>query len=124
MLSLIAVALITAAPAPQGDEFQVLAGSRFEAFLQDVGARCPASRVIYVKAATLLDAEETFGDSLHGRRAAALSRAAKADSMAQACLTRDGAGCSAVANLGVYRKAGLMPAFVAAVCARGDGPWD
>lgn len=123
MLSLLAAAMIAAAPPPQGDEAQVLAGSNFETLVQAVGARCPASRVLYAKPAVLLDAEERFQSGLTGPRKVAFDRLMKADAEIQRCATRDGASCTAGATLGLYRQADLMPDFVTAVCARGDGSW-
>ncbi len=123
MISLVVAGAIAAAPSPQGDEMQSLAGPDFTALVQAVEARCPASRLLYVKPAVLLDAEETFHDALSPRRRTNLDRLMKADEDVQRCATRDGASCTATATLGVYRKAGLTREFVTAICRRGGASW-
>lgn len=123
MLHLFAAALIAAAPAPRSDDVQVLAGADFESLARTVEARCPLAPIRTIKPAELLYAEELFEEALPKARQDALNQVRAGDPGVVRCADRDGASCSAVANLHVYQSAAVMPGFIDSLCRHGAAPW-
>ncbi|WP_045726618.1 hypothetical protein [Xanthomonas sp. GPE 39] len=105
---------------PEGD---TLVGPGAEALAREIRRQCPKVPTNRLFPADLLDAEETFRDALPAAERQAMERQLpqEGDLGPARCADadRDGASCLAAAYLEEIDGAGLMPRFVAGLCAPG-----
>ncbi|WP_045738079.1 hypothetical protein [Xanthomonas sp. MUS 060] len=103
---------------PDGD---TLVGPGAEALARETRRQCPTVPTNRLFPSALLDAEETFRDALPAAQRQAMERQLpqEGDLGPARCADRDGASCLAAAYLEEIDGAGLMPRFVAGLCAPG-----
>ncbi|MBO9883889.1 hypothetical protein [Xanthomonas sp. D-109] len=97
----------------------VLVGAGADALARETRRQCPGVPTDRLTPADLLDAEETFRDGLSTAQRQAMDRQLPQDGASWPARSEGGASCPAVAYLEEIAGAGLMPRFVAGLCAPG-----
>ncbi|KAB7764961.1 hypothetical protein [Xanthomonas sp. LMG 12462] len=100
----------------------VLVGAGADALARETRRQCPGVPTDRLTPADLLDAEETFRDGLSAAQRQAMDRQLPQDGAsgpARCAHSAGGASCPAAAYLEEIAGAGLMPRFVAGLCAPG-----
>ncbi|KAB7769726.1 hypothetical protein [Xanthomonas maliensis] len=93
-------------------------GPGMQALQAEQGRQCPSMAIDRLAPADLLDAEERFRDALSAAERQRLDRQLPQDRDGPArCAQRNGASCPGEAYLEEIAGAGLMPRFVARLCA-------
>ncbi|MXV07918.1 MULTISPECIES: hypothetical protein [unclassified Xanthomonas] len=100
----------------------VLVGAGADALARETHRQCPTVPTDRLTPADLLDAEDTFRDGLSVAQRQAMDRQLPQDGAfgpARCAHREGGASCLAASYLEEIAAAGLMPRFVAGLCAPG-----